>query len=79
MRAGWFAGGASDRLTGAMEVRWAATRTRSRSPAPPERVYDLYTDLDRVAEWQEGRSRRYTQDTRSAISLRSGLPPTLAT
>lgn len=28
--------------------------------APPERVYDLYTDLDRVAEWQEGRSRRYT-------------------
>ena len=25
--------------------------------APPERVYDLYTDLDRVAEWQEGRPR----------------------
>jgi uncharacterized protein YndB with AHSA1/START domain len=25
--------------------------------AQPERVYDLYTDLDRVAEWQEGRPR----------------------
>ena len=25
--------------------------------APPERVYDLSADLDRVAEWQEGRPR----------------------
>ena len=25
--------------------------------APPERVYDLCTDLDRVAEWQEGHPR----------------------
>jgi uncharacterized protein YndB with AHSA1/START domain len=22
--------------------------------APPERVFDLYTDLDRIGEWQEG-------------------------
>ena len=22
--------------------------------APPERVYDLYTNVDRIAEWQEG-------------------------
>ena len=28
-----------------------------RIAAPPERVYDLYTDLDRAAEWQEGRPR----------------------
>jgi uncharacterized protein YndB with AHSA1/START domain len=25
--------------------------------APPERVYDLYTNLDRIAEWQEGHPR----------------------
>ena len=25
--------------------------------APPERVYDLYTDLDRIGEWQEGNPR----------------------
>jgi uncharacterized protein YndB with AHSA1/START domain len=24
---------------------------------PPERVYDLYTDLERVAEWQDGNPR----------------------
>lgn len=23
--------------------------------APPDSVYDLYTDLDRVGEWQEGK------------------------
>jgi hypothetical protein len=25
--------------------------------APPQRAYDLYTDLDRIGEWQEGNPR----------------------
>jgi uncharacterized protein YndB with AHSA1/START domain len=49
--------------------------------APPERVYDLFTDLDRVGEWQEGRPKiidRSGQPSRAGSTYTTRRGPSAA-